>query len=81
MNFLSSLKDKAVNASEAIKDKTIKTAEVVKGIGMEVKCGIGWHAGEYQNEKDKPKCFFPKFALIAENILQKINMILKLLKY
>ncbi|EPB3081484.1 hypothetical protein ACRFDC_000176 [Campylobacter jejuni] len=60
MNFLSSLKDKAVNASEAIKDKTIKTAEVVKDIGMEVKCGIGWHAGEYQNEKDKPKCFFSK---------------------
>lgn len=58
MNFLSSLKDKAVNASEAIKDKTIKTAEVVKDIGMEVKCGIGWDAGEYQNEKDKPKCFF-----------------------
>lgn len=74
MGFLDSLKEKALEASEAVKEKTTSATEAIVDTALKIKCATNWHTGEFNNEEGKPECFFQKFVLIVENILQKPNI-------
>ncbi|HED6143820.1 TPA: hypothetical protein R5X15_001094 [Campylobacter coli] len=60
MGFLDSLKEKALEASEAVKEKTTSATEAIVDTALKIKCATNWHAGEFNNEEGKPKCFFSK---------------------
>lgn len=32
----------------------------IKSIALSAKCGVGWHAGEYENVEGQPKCLYSK---------------------
>lgn len=60
MGFLDSLKEKALEASEAVKEKTTSATEAIVDTALKIKCATNWHAGEFNNEEGKPECFFSK---------------------
>ena len=32
----------------------------LKKVGVAAKCGVGWHAGDYERVEGKPECFMAK---------------------
>ena len=54
----------------------------VKSVALSVKCFTGWHEGEYEHIKGKPKCFLGKTCpdynqfIFFSSLLQNFNNLL-----